>query len=70
MRDVSPGKENEWAGRNVGEGNKAGTHVAIPGIVNVEYNNSTPKYYFDGRVPEADGTGHPENITLHGGPAP
>ncbi len=36
MQNISPGTGNKWAGQYVAEGNNIGTHVIVPGIVNVE----------------------------------
>jgi hypothetical protein len=43
MQNVSPKMGNEEAGRDVAEGYKIGTHVIVPGIVNVEQTISSPE---------------------------
>lgn len=66
MREISPGKENEWASQDIAERNNIGTHAVVPGIVNVEHNNALS----DCRVLDATGTLNPEYTAMHGGAAP
>ena len=69
MQNVSPGTENEGTGRNVAEGNKIGTHVIVPGIVNVEQISSNPQASFEAGCKAMAGRGLPGNPTTSGGAA-
>ena len=66
MQNVSPGTENEGAGRNVAKGN---IHVTGSGIVNVEHNNSTPQHFFNVGCEKPSETGQRGNPSPNGGAA-
>ena len=60
MQNVSPKTGNEEAGRDVAEGYKVGTHVVVPGIVNVEQTISSPEDLSGVERNGWDGTGQRE----------
>ena len=70
MLDVSPGKENEGIDQDVAEGNNEGTHVALSGIVNVEYHHNTRDINCEGSGLKAAGMEHTEYPAINGGAAP
>jgi hypothetical protein len=59
MQNVSPGTENEGAGRDVAEENNVRTHDIGPGIVNVEQNISSPEDSSGVGCKAGAGTGRP-----------
>jgi hypothetical protein len=70
MQNVSPKTGNEEAGRDVAEGNTIGTHVVVPGIVNVEQKHSSPEDLSGAGGKGRAGTGQPGYTSANGGAAP
>ena len=66
MQNVSPGTENEGAGRNVAKGN---IHVTGPGIVNVEQKISSREEHSGIGCKAFAGTGHTGYLSPNGGAA-